>query len=590
MEHSDLVVEMGHVEHMSTQERLHLARRRRSHQLKVWSQREKEWSRRGAGVGAAPAGGGKKKPNIRFSDNVMLLEAAARNDIAEVRKLLMRGVSPDSTNEDGLTALHQCCIDDNEDMMKLLLEFGANVNAEDSEKWTPLHAAATCGHLHLVSYLIASGANLLAVNADGNMAYDICEDEAALEHIESEMARRGVTQELIDETRAATETIMLRDLRALVACGRGGDLELGDSGGATPLHIAAANGYLRVVEFLLEEQHVATDCRDQDHWQPVHAAACWGHLEVLELLVQNGADLNAKTKHDETPADICEDPELKERILELRSEQETKRLQEAQRRRVKRTQSNNTRTQSVRRTSIRDKTLTSKKEAVEEARLRRQAQQVFGPPIDITDIGLKIADSPNNRLKERDGRGREREPVSLGSEESGELPLTRREPELPLTRREPDGKDFSIIEQEVEAKPSSSIDHLPTSTEASYTTTTEQSNGKINIHVSVTINAGTLAELKKQRAQNRGGGSLVGGGGDSQSAAHAHQSTAHAQSPSAANSDLSVVSRSPDAVATGAAASEQVAPAGGAGVKRFAGHTADNVMVGDARLCHIYHL
>lgn len=83
-------------------------------------------------------------------------------------------------------------------MMRLLLEFGANVNAEDSERWTPLHAAATCGHLHLVQYLIAKyflffilsrqfltmlitcftcfliivsirGANLLAVNADGNM-------------------------------------------------------------------------------------------------------------------------------------------------------------------------------------------------------------------------------------------------------------------------------------------------------------------------------------------------------------------------------------------------------------------------------------
>lgn len=48
----------------------------------------------------------------------------------------------------------QCCIDDNEEMMKLLIDFGANVNAEDSEKWTPLHAAATCGHLHLVQYLI----------------------------------------------------------------------------------------------------------------------------------------------------------------------------------------------------------------------------------------------------------------------------------------------------------------------------------------------------------------------------------------------------------------------------------------------------
>jgi len=38
--------------------------------------------------------------------------------------------------------------------MKLLVEFGANVNAEDSEKWTPLHAAATCAHLHLIKYLI----------------------------------------------------------------------------------------------------------------------------------------------------------------------------------------------------------------------------------------------------------------------------------------------------------------------------------------------------------------------------------------------------------------------------------------------------
>lgn len=28
-------------------------------------------------------------------------------------------------------------------------------------------------------------------------------------------------------------------------------------------------------------------------------------LEVLEMLVQNGADLNARTKHDETPAGIA---------------------------------------------------------------------------------------------------------------------------------------------------------------------------------------------------------------------------------------------------------------------------------------------
>ncbi|XP_054286674.1 protein phosphatase 1 regulatory subunit 16A isoform X1 [Macrosteles quadrilineatus] len=570
MEHCELVSEMTQVEHMTTGERLALARRRRTTQLKLWAAREREWER---------GRHRRERTNhrrIRFSDSVMLLEAASRNDITEVERLLEKGVSPDSTNEDGLTALHQCCIDDNEEMMKLLLQYGANVNAEDSEKWTPLHAAATCGHLHLVRYLIASGADLLAVNADGNMAYDICEDEAALEHIESEMARRGVTQQLIDETRALTETQMLADLTQAAAAGA--DLELHDDHGATPLHIAAANGYLRVVEFLLD-QHVSTDVKDNDDWQPVHAAACWGHLEVVELLVHNGADLNARTKHDETPADICEDPELRERITELRTEQESKRQQEA-RRRVKRTQSNNTRTQSVRRTSIRDKTLTSKKDAVEEARLRRQAQEdaktnpltpivqtpsepkddkidplatpivqtppqecsdvpvtadiepheeieeVFKQPVDMPDVGVKL--SPDLTLDTREGGG-----GGDWSEANGVLSLARREPE---------GKDSDSRLNSEDGKGSP----LELPTEASYTT---EGNGKINIHVSVTINAGTLAELKKQRAQNRN------------------------SSP-----DISVIQAQTSARSS-VTGSEMENPS----VKRFAGNTGDNV-IGDTKV------
>jgi len=93
------------------------------------------------------------------------------------------------------------------------------------------------------------------------------------------------------------------------------------------------------------------------------------------MLVQAGADLNARTRYEETPEDICEDLELRERITALRTEQESRRQD---RRRVRPSHSNNTRTQSVRRTSIRDKSLTSKKDAVEEARLRLTlSPQVF---------------------------------------------------------------------------------------------------------------------------------------------------------------------------------------------------------------------
>lgn len=81
--------------------------------------------------------------------------------------------------------------------------------------------------------LIGRGANLLSVNADGNMPYDICEDEQALDFIESEMAKNGVTQQLIDETRAGTERKMLTEMKALAQ--KGESLEQYDSQGATPV-------------------------------------------------------------------------------------------------------------------------------------------------------------------------------------------------------------------------------------------------------------------------------------------------------------------------------------------------------------------
>ncbi|KAK9887181.1 hypothetical protein WA026_020634 [Henosepilachna vigintioctopunctata] len=484
MEHSDLIQEMPHIEQMPTQERLILARKRRNHQLKVWSHKDKEFSKKSQKMKSS------NKRNIYFSESVVLLEAAARNDIEEVRRLLLKGVSPDSCNEDGLTALHQCCIDNNEAMLSLLLEFGANVNAEDSEKWTPLHAAATCGYLKLVKVLINNGANLLAVNADGNMPYDICEDEQALDCIEGEMAKRGVTQQLIDETRASTERQMLADLKQIAM--KNGDLETYDSQGATPLHIASANGYLSVVEFLIDH-NVHTDVKDKDDWQPAHAAACWGHLEVIELLAQAGADLNAKNKHDETPLDICEDPELKERILELRTEQEIKRQAEAKRK-VRRSQSN-TRTQSVRRTSLRDKGMTTRKDAVEEARLRIEA--VKNKTLDsLDDIQVQHQTSKvpinNNILPPQHSLKPSNELISKHEDSIPQNDNAKNENSFDLdNRRAPEGKDSDSIMESP----------LSDSKENSYSTDV---NGKVTVHVVVTINGnGTLADLKKQRMQIR---------------------------------------------------------------------------------------
>ncbi|QQP55126.1 MYPT75D CG6896PAlike, partial [Caligus rogercresseyi] len=162
-------------------------------------------------------------------------------------------------------------------MLELLLQNGANVNAQRHRAMDTLHAAATCGHLHLVKYLIDREADLLAVNADGNMPYDLSEH----------------TQAMIDDRRRETELFMLEDLK------ENGNLERRSS-----------NGYLL-------ENDVSVDVVDTDLWQPIHAAACWGHLEAVELLAQNGANINALTKNGEKPSELTEDEDIKQYLIHL---------------------------------------------------------------------------------------------------------------------------------------------------------------------------------------------------------------------------------------------------------------------------------
>jgi protein phosphatase 1 regulatory subunit 12C len=39
------------------------------------------------------------------------------------------------------------------EVMVFLLAQGANINQVDSEGWTPLHVAATCGNLEITEYV-----------------------------------------------------------------------------------------------------------------------------------------------------------------------------------------------------------------------------------------------------------------------------------------------------------------------------------------------------------------------------------------------------------------------------------------------------
>ena len=69
---------------------------------------------------------------------------------------------------------------------------------------------------------------------------------------------------------------------------------------STPLHNAANNGHLSVVEYLVN-QKADINAKDEYNSTPLHSAAQNGHLSVVEYLVNQKADINAQDRLGETP-------------------------------------------------------------------------------------------------------------------------------------------------------------------------------------------------------------------------------------------------------------------------------------------------
>ncbi|KFQ60262.1 Protein phosphatase 1 regulatory subunit 12A, partial [Pelecanus crispus] len=194
------------------------------------------------------------------------------------------------------------CIDDNVDMVKFLVENGANINQPDNEGWIPLHAAASCGYLDIAEYLISQGAHVGAVNSEGDTPLDIAEEEAMEELLQNEVNRQGVD---IEAARKEEERIMLRDARQWLNSGHINDVRHAKSGG-TALHVAAAKGYTEVLKLLIQA-HYDVNIKDYDGWTPLHAAAHWGKEEACRILVENLCDMEAVNKVGQTAFDVADE-------------------------------------------------------------------------------------------------------------------------------------------------------------------------------------------------------------------------------------------------------------------------------------------
>ncbi|KAK3090841.1 hypothetical protein FSP39_015089 [Pinctada imbricata] len=245
------------------------------------------------------AGAGINTHSNEFKESALTL-ACYKGHLEMVKFLLEAGADQEHKTDEMHTALMEASMDGHVEVARLLLDSGAQVNMPADSFESPLTLAACGGHVDLALLLIERGANLEEVNDEG---YTPLMEAAREGHEEMVALLLANGADINTQTEETQETAL-----TLACCGgflevadflikAGANIELGCS---TPLMEAAQEGHLELVKYLLKAGaivHAQTGTGDT-----ALTYACEnGHTDVAEALLQHGAELEHESEGGRTP-------------------------------------------------------------------------------------------------------------------------------------------------------------------------------------------------------------------------------------------------------------------------------------------------
>ena len=221
-----------------------------------------------------------------------LVAALAGKHFRTAEFLFRNGADPHFHGREMQSPLHSAAYYGDLEVVHKLIEYGADIGAEDLKGCTPLYFASEGVHLKdrtLLRLLLEHGADVNARTKDGKTPLHEASKFGALE----------VARVLLEH---------------------GADVNARDADGVTPLYsrmyesrrtTSATQPGVMGVERLLLERGADVNARTNDGSTPLHAASSLSHVELgaVRLLLEHGADVEAEDDRGRTALQAAEERE-----------------------------------------------------------------------------------------------------------------------------------------------------------------------------------------------------------------------------------------------------------------------------------------
>lgn len=199
------------------------------------------------------------------------------------KSTLANGVDINFRNENNLTALFIAIVNGQTDAAKYLLKKGAYLTTWLNDSILPIYTAAEYGRDEIVKAILDQDREQVNVTQSHGLTPL---------HVASFMGRLQTVKILLEY---------------------GAEINAKTQEGATALYYAAQENQKEILQLLLEKGADINSQRSYGY-APLHVSALNGLVDICKILIENGADINIRSHNNSTPLYVATEHNKKETV------------------------------------------------------------------------------------------------------------------------------------------------------------------------------------------------------------------------------------------------------------------------------------